>query len=162
QKDERRRVPAKAWSLRSVFAGAGTERARSGAIKRDGDGSGVGGTTGNGTVDTLEEESQVKGVTNFQRPEDGAWDPRDPSQGGQLTLRSAARSAPRTTRRPPVPKAQACPDRRCSTTSPSTTAARSCYSKTFATRHTSAGYSCTTSPAAASSSWPSTTPTGSL
>jgi secreted PhoX family phosphatase len=40
---------------------------------------GVGGTSSNGTVDTLEEDSQAKGVTNFQRPEDGAWDPRRPS-----------------------------------------------------------------------------------
>jgi Bacterial protein of unknown function (DUF839) len=40
---------------------------------------GVGATTGNGTVDTLEEDSQAKGVTNFQRPEDGAWDPRHPN-----------------------------------------------------------------------------------
>jgi secreted PhoX family phosphatase len=40
---------------------------------------GVGGTTDNGAVDTLEEDSQAKGVTNFQRPEDGAWDPRNPS-----------------------------------------------------------------------------------
>ena len=40
---------------------------------------GVGGTTSNGTVDTLEEDSQAKGVTNFQRPEDGAWDPRNPN-----------------------------------------------------------------------------------
>jgi hypothetical protein len=39
---------------------------------------GVGGTTNNGAVDTLEEDSQAKGVTNFQRPEDGAWDPRHP------------------------------------------------------------------------------------
>ena len=40
---------------------------------------GVGGTTANGTVDTLEEDSQARGVTNFQRPEDGAWDPNNPS-----------------------------------------------------------------------------------
>jgi hypothetical protein len=40
---------------------------------------GVGGTTSNGTVDTLEEDGQAKGVTNFQRPEDGAWDPRHPN-----------------------------------------------------------------------------------
>jgi secreted PhoX family phosphatase len=40
---------------------------------------GVGGTSSNGTVDTLEEDSQAKGVTNLQRPEDGAWDPRNPS-----------------------------------------------------------------------------------
>lgn len=40
---------------------------------------GVGGTTDNGTVDTLEEDSQAQGVTNFQRPEDGAWDPRNPN-----------------------------------------------------------------------------------
>jgi len=38
----------------------------------------IGGTTANGAVDTLEEDSQLKGVTNFQRPEDGAWDPRNP------------------------------------------------------------------------------------
>src|SRR6266498_522177 len=47
---------------------------------------GVGGTTANGTVDTLEEDSQARGVTNFQRPEDGAWDPTDPSKGGTLKL----------------------------------------------------------------------------
>src|SRR6266511_1696414 len=40
---------------------------------------GVGGTTANGVVDTLEEDSQAKGVTNFQRPEDGAWNPNNPS-----------------------------------------------------------------------------------
>jgi Bacterial protein of unknown function (DUF839) len=40
---------------------------------------GAGGTTDNGAVDTLEEDSQAKGVTNFQRPEDGAWDPRHPT-----------------------------------------------------------------------------------
>jgi len=40
---------------------------------------GIGGTTGNGIVDTLEEDSQAQGVTNFQRPEDGAWDPNNPS-----------------------------------------------------------------------------------
>ena len=40
---------------------------------------GVGGTSPNGTIDTLEEDSQAKGVTNFQRPEDGAWDPRNPN-----------------------------------------------------------------------------------
>jgi Alkaline phosphatase PhoX len=40
---------------------------------------GVGGTTANGTVDTLDEDSQAKGVTNFQRPEDGAWDPNNPT-----------------------------------------------------------------------------------
>ncbi len=40
---------------------------------------GVGGTTNNGTVDTLDEDSQAKGVTNFQRPEDGSWDPKNPS-----------------------------------------------------------------------------------
>jgi Bacterial protein of unknown function (DUF839) len=39
---------------------------------------GVGGTTDDGTVNTLEEDSQAKGVTNFQRPEDGAWDPDNP------------------------------------------------------------------------------------
>jgi hypothetical protein len=37
------------------------------------------GPTSNGTVDTLEEDSQAKRVTNFQRPEDGAWDPRHPN-----------------------------------------------------------------------------------
>jgi len=36
---------------------------------------GVGNTNSNGVVDTLDEDSQAKGVTNFQRPEDGAWDP---------------------------------------------------------------------------------------
>jgi hypothetical protein len=40
---------------------------------------GVGGTTNNGIVDTLDEDSQAKGVTNFQRPEDGAWDPNHPT-----------------------------------------------------------------------------------
>lgn len=40
---------------------------------------GVGGVTDNGVVDTLDEDSQAKGVTNFQRPEDGAWDPRHPN-----------------------------------------------------------------------------------
>jgi hypothetical protein len=40
---------------------------------------GVGGTTAGGVVDTLEEDSQARGVTNFQRPEDGAWDPDNPS-----------------------------------------------------------------------------------
>jgi hypothetical protein len=41
---------------------------------------GVGGvTTANGTVDTLEEDSHAQGVTAFQRPEDGAWDPRNPN-----------------------------------------------------------------------------------
>ena len=40
---------------------------------------GVGGTTANDTVDTLEEDSQVQGVTNFQRPEDGSWDPSHPT-----------------------------------------------------------------------------------
>jgi Bacterial protein of unknown function (DUF839) len=40
---------------------------------------GVGGTTANGIVDTLDEDSQAQGVTNFQRPEDGAWDPDNPS-----------------------------------------------------------------------------------
>jgi hypothetical protein len=39
---------------------------------------GIGGTNG-GAVDTLDEDSQAKGVTNFQRPEDGAWDPKNPS-----------------------------------------------------------------------------------
>ncbi len=38
---------------------------------------GVGGTNG-GAVDTLDEDSQAKGVTNFQRPEDGSWDPQNP------------------------------------------------------------------------------------
>jgi secreted PhoX family phosphatase len=40
---------------------------------------GIGGTTSNSIVDTLEEDSQAKGVTNFQRPEDGAWDPTNPN-----------------------------------------------------------------------------------
>ena len=40
---------------------------------------GVGAVTDNGVVDTLEEDSQAQGVTNFQRPEDGAWDPNHPS-----------------------------------------------------------------------------------
>ena len=40
---------------------------------------GVGGTSDDGTTNTLEEDSQDKGVTNFQRPEDGAWDPNNPS-----------------------------------------------------------------------------------
>jgi Alkaline phosphatase PhoX len=40
---------------------------------------GVGGTSADGIVNTLEEDSQAKGVTNFQRPEDGAWDPSNPS-----------------------------------------------------------------------------------
>src|SRR6266511_1212101 len=39
--------------------------------------------SGNGYVGRLcmdgEEESQARGVTNFQRPEDGAWDPNNPS-----------------------------------------------------------------------------------
>jgi secreted PhoX family phosphatase len=39
---------------------------------------GVGGVTADGTVNTLDEDSQAKGVTNFQRPEDGAWDPTNP------------------------------------------------------------------------------------
>jgi len=40
---------------------------------------GVGGTSSaDGIVDTLEEDSQAKGVTNFQRPEDGSWDPQNP------------------------------------------------------------------------------------
>jgi secreted PhoX family phosphatase len=39
---------------------------------------GVGGANG-GAVDTLDEDSQAKGVTNFQRPEDGAWDPSHPN-----------------------------------------------------------------------------------
>lgn len=30
-------------------------------------------------MDTLDEDSQAKGVTNFQRPEDGAWDPQHPT-----------------------------------------------------------------------------------
>jgi Alkaline phosphatase PhoX len=38
----------------------------------------VGGANG-GVVDTLDEDSQAQGVTNFQRPEDGAWDPNNPS-----------------------------------------------------------------------------------
>lgn len=40
---------------------------------------GVGGTTANSISDTLEEDSQALGVTNFQRPEDGAWDPQNPN-----------------------------------------------------------------------------------
>jgi hypothetical protein len=39
----------------------------------------IGGTSADGVVDTLEEDSQAKGVTNFQRPEDGAWDPSNPN-----------------------------------------------------------------------------------
>jgi Bacterial protein of unknown function (DUF839) len=39
---------------------------------------GIGGTSADGTVNTLEEDSQAQGVTNFQRPEDGAWDPDNP------------------------------------------------------------------------------------
>jgi hypothetical protein len=39
---------------------------------------GVGGANG-GAVDTLDEDSQAKGVTNFQRHKDGAWDPRHPT-----------------------------------------------------------------------------------
>jgi Bacterial protein of unknown function (DUF839) len=39
---------------------------------------GIGGSNG-GAIDTLDEDSQAKGVTNFQRPEDGAWDPQNPS-----------------------------------------------------------------------------------
>jgi hypothetical protein len=37
------------------------------------------GTTDNGVVDTLEEDTQAKGVTGFQRPEDVSWDPSHPS-----------------------------------------------------------------------------------
>jgi hypothetical protein len=40
---------------------------------------GVGGVTANGVIDTLEEDSHAQGVTAFQRPEDGAWDPRHPN-----------------------------------------------------------------------------------
>ena len=40
---------------------------------------GVGGVTANGTIDTLEEDSHAQSVTAFQRPEDGAWDPRHPN-----------------------------------------------------------------------------------
>jgi uncharacterized protein DUF839 len=40
---------------------------------------GVGGTSADDTVNTLEEDSQAQGVTNFQRPEDGAWDPSNPN-----------------------------------------------------------------------------------
>jgi len=40
---------------------------------------GVGGTSADGVVNTLEEDSQANGVTSFQRPEDGAWDPHHPS-----------------------------------------------------------------------------------
>jgi hypothetical protein len=38
-------------------------------------------TAGNngGAVDTLDEDSEATGVTNFQRPEDGSWDPRHPN-----------------------------------------------------------------------------------
>jgi hypothetical protein len=39
---------------------------------------GIGGTSADGVVNTLEEDSQAQGVTNFQRPEDGAWDPDNP------------------------------------------------------------------------------------
>jgi hypothetical protein len=34
---------------------------------------------GGGGPDTLDGDSQAKGVTNFQRPEDGSWDPNNPS-----------------------------------------------------------------------------------
>jgi hypothetical protein len=34
---------------------------------------------GGGGAGTLDGDSQAKGVTNFQRPEDGAWDPSNPS-----------------------------------------------------------------------------------
>jgi hypothetical protein len=34
---------------------------------------------GGGGANTLDGDSQAKGVTNFQRPEDGAWDPNNPS-----------------------------------------------------------------------------------
>jgi hypothetical protein len=40
---------------------------------------GIGDKTNNGIVDTLDEDSQAKGVTNFQRPEDGSWDPQHPN-----------------------------------------------------------------------------------
>jgi hypothetical protein len=40
---------------------------------------GVGGKTDDGTVNTLDEDSHAQGVTSFQRPEDGAWDPNNPS-----------------------------------------------------------------------------------
>jgi hypothetical protein len=49
---------------------------------------GVGGATANGTVDTLEEDSHTQGVTAFQRPEDGAWDPRNPNDFYFLTTSS--------------------------------------------------------------------------
>jgi hypothetical protein len=49
---------------------------------------GVGGVTANGTVDTLEEDSHTQGVTAFQRPEDGAWDPRNPNDFYFLTTSS--------------------------------------------------------------------------
>jgi len=40
---------------------------------------GVGGTSNDSTVNTLDEDSQAKGVTSFQRPEDGSWDPNNPN-----------------------------------------------------------------------------------
>jgi hypothetical protein len=40
---------------------------------------GVGGNSNDGAVNTLEEDSLNKGVTGFQRPEDGSWDPQHPS-----------------------------------------------------------------------------------
>jgi hypothetical protein len=40
---------------------------------------GAGGNSNDGTVNTLEEDSINKGVTGFQRPEDGSWDPQHPS-----------------------------------------------------------------------------------
>jgi hypothetical protein len=40
---------------------------------------GVGGLTDDGAVNTLDEDSHAQGVTSFQRPEDGAWDPNNPS-----------------------------------------------------------------------------------
>ena len=40
---------------------------------------GVGGISDDGIVNTLDEDSQASGVTNFQRPEDGSWDPSNPS-----------------------------------------------------------------------------------
>jgi hypothetical protein len=122
---------------------------------------GVGGTSGDGSVNTLEEDSQDQGVTNFQRPEDGAWDPRhpsdfyfvttssfgerpdenrtgqtrlwrlrfadpaDPSKGGKLTL--LVNSPVGTPDDPSSTGTQSAGSQgpRCSTTSPSTTAARS-------------------------------------
>jgi secreted PhoX family phosphatase len=57
---------------------------------------GIGGTTSNSIVDTLEEDSQAKGVTNFQRPEDGAWDRPTPTTSTSSPPRHSARSRPKT------------------------------------------------------------------